>query len=144
MIICYINNRKQILLLAEIEALSHRAKETHQAQESEEQRKTQGAWVLLHFRVSQHISCTVCMYVCVCMCVYVCVCMHATKQLLFPFSFKSCHTRKRILGNLVQPCQTDTSQSPCHRLLLWFFFLFSFLPFEEINIKMIDFQKFLS
>lgn len=117
-IICYINNRKQILLLAEIEALSHRAKETHQAQESEEQRKTQGAWVLLHFRVSQHISCTVCMYVCVCMCVYVCVCMHATKQLLFPFSFKSCHTRKRILGNLVQPRQTDTSQSPCHRLLL--------------------------
>lgn len=144
MIICYINNRKQILLLAEIEALSHRAKETHQAQESEEQRKTQGAWVLLHFRVSQHISCTVCMYVCVCMCVYVCVCMHATKQLLFPFSFKSCHTRKRILGNLVQPRQTDTSQSPCHRLLLWFFFLFSFLPFEEINIKLIDFQKFLS
>ena len=63
MIICYINNRKQILILAEIEALSHRAKETYQAQESEEPRKTQGAWV--HFRVSQHISGTVCMHVCV-------------------------------------------------------------------------------
>ena len=65
MIICYINNRKQILIFAEIEAFSHRAKETHQTQESEELRKTQGAWVLLHFRVSQHISCAVYMYVCV-------------------------------------------------------------------------------
>lgn len=75
---------------------------------------------------------------CVCMCVYAC---YETAAVSFLFQIMP---YKKEDGNLVQPRQTDTSQSPCHRLLLWFFFLFSFLPFEEINIKLIDFQKFLS